>query len=204
MTMGAFTLFNNAKKFLGDGTLDLDTNTIKCMMLTSAFTPNVATQSVKANIVANEVANGNGYLTGGVTVACTWVLAGGTVTFDSADPSWTGATAGFAGRYLVWYASGGHDAGGCLGGRGGDGHLQHQRRGPLHTELGARMAVLRSIKVIAPDGETPAATLTMQDGGAAAEVDCPKDWFTPEMLDDLATACTRMAALIRAGVTDGD
>ena len=66
------------------------------------------------------------------------------------------------------------------------------------------MAVLRSIKVIAPDGETPAATLTMQDGGAAAEVDCPKDWFTPEMLDDLATACTRMAALIRAGVTDGD
>jgi hypothetical protein len=106
MTMGAFTLFNNAKKFLGDGTLDLDTNTIKCMMLTSAFTPNVATQSVKANIVANEVANGNGYLTGGVTVACTWVLAGGTVTFDSADPSWTGATAGFAGRYLVWYASG--------------------------------------------------------------------------------------------------
>jgi hypothetical protein len=60
------------------------------------------------------------------------------------------------------------------------------------------MTVLRSIKVIAPDGETIAATLTMQDGGAAAEVDCPKDWFTPATLDDLATACTRMAALIRA------
>jgi hypothetical protein len=106
MTMGPFTLFNSANKFIGDGTLDLDTNTIKCMALTSLFTPNAETQSVKANIVANEVANGNGYLTGGVTVACTWIRALKVCTFDSADPAWTGATAPWGLRYLVWYASG--------------------------------------------------------------------------------------------------
>jgi len=106
MTMGAFTLFNSAKLYMGDGTLDLNSNTIKCMALTSAYTPDVAAHTIKANIVANEVANGNGYATGGVTTACTYTLSGGTTTFDSADPSWVGATAGFALRYLVWYASG--------------------------------------------------------------------------------------------------
>ncbi len=106
MTMGAFTLFNTAKLYIGDGTLDLNSNTIKVMALSSAYTPNVATQTIKANIVANEVASGNGYTTGGVTVTPTYTLSGGTATFDTTDPSWTGATAGFGLRYLVWYASG--------------------------------------------------------------------------------------------------
>lgn len=105
MTMGPFTLYNNAKLWLGDGTLDLNSNTIKCAAYLS--TSNAATLT-HANLAAitNEVANGNGYTTGGVTVACTYNLAGGTATFDSADPSWTGSGAGFAARFLVWYALG--------------------------------------------------------------------------------------------------
>jgi hypothetical protein len=61
------------------------------------------------------------------------------------------------------------------------------------------MAVERNIKVIAPDGETVALELSMQDGGQAAEVRCPTEWHTPETLDDIATACIKMADLIRSG-----
>lgn len=106
MTMGPFTLFNTTNKYIGDGTLDLDSAVIKCMALTSAFTPNAETQFIKSHIVANEVANGNGYTTGGVTVACTWTRSAKVCTFDSADPAWTGSNAPWGLRYLVWYASG--------------------------------------------------------------------------------------------------
>lgn len=61
------------------------------------------------------------------------------------------------------------------------------------------MTVERTIKIIAPDGETVIGELSMQDGGNAAKIDIPKDWLTPESLEDIATACLRMVALIRSG-----
>ncbi len=102
----ALVFYNEFKKYIADGTFDLDGNTIKAMLLTSSYTPSVANDDIKADIVANEVANGNGYTTGGVTVAATWVRSSGTVTFDVADPAWTGSSSGFVARYLVFYASG--------------------------------------------------------------------------------------------------
>ena len=103
----ALTFFQTFRKWMADGTFDLDGSTFKAMLLTSSYTPNAATQSVKADIVANEVANGNGYTTGGVTLtSVTWTQSGATCTFDAADVSWTGASSGFNARYLVIYASG--------------------------------------------------------------------------------------------------
>lgn len=61
------------------------------------------------------------------------------------------------------------------------------------------MTVERTIKVIAPDGETVACELSMQDGGAAAEVRCPVEWQTAATLLEIASACTKMAGLINAG-----
>lgn len=61
------------------------------------------------------------------------------------------------------------------------------------------MTVERSIKIIAPDGETVLGELSMQDGGAAAEIDIPKDWLAPASLRDVGIAVNRMADLIDAG-----
>jgi hypothetical protein len=61
------------------------------------------------------------------------------------------------------------------------------------------MTVERTIKIIAQDGETLLGELSMQDGGAAADLNIPQDWFTPQSLRDVAMACTRMADLIDAG-----
>lgn len=102
----AITFFQSFREYLGDGTFDLNTNTFKAQLHTSTFTPNAVTMSVLAD-VTNEVANGNGYTTGGVTMTgVAWTRSGATVTFDAADVSWTGATAGFSARYLLIYASG--------------------------------------------------------------------------------------------------
>lgn len=59
------------------------------------------------------------------------------------------------------------------------------------------MSVERTICIIAPDGETILGELSIQDGGMAADVNIPRDWFTAESLEDVATACGRMAEVIR-------
>lgn len=103
----ALVFYREFKKYLGDGTIDLDANTYKAMLLTSSYTPDVENDNIKADIVANEVASGNGYTTGGVTLtSVTWTRSSGTVTFDAADPAWTGSSSGFVARTMAIYASG--------------------------------------------------------------------------------------------------
>ena len=65
------------------------------------------------------------------------------------------------------------------------------------------MSVERTICIIAQDGETVLGELSIQDGGMAADLNIPRDWFTPESLEDVATACTRMAAVIRQYQAEG-
>lgn len=98
--MATATKYTHTPRRFSDGTMDWDTDTFKCALVTSSYTPSAA-HTVWANVSANEVANGNGYTTGGVT------LAGNTVTdtmIDCNDPSWTALSKTF--RYAVFYKSG--------------------------------------------------------------------------------------------------
>ena len=72
------------------GLHDLDTDTIKIALYTSSATLNATTT---AYTTSNEVANGNGYTTGGVTLANASVITNSTSgCFDSDNPEWTSAT----------------------------------------------------------------------------------------------------------------
>ena len=72
------------------GLHDLDTDTIKIALYTSSATLNATTTAYSAT---NEVANGNGYTTGGVTLANASVITNSTSgCFDSDNPEWTSAT----------------------------------------------------------------------------------------------------------------
>lgn len=103
----ALVFYRSFKKYLGDGTFDMDGNTFKALLLTSSYTPDVENDDILADISAAEVASGNGYTTGGNTLgSVTWTRSTVTVTFDAADTAWTGATSGFVARYLAIYASG--------------------------------------------------------------------------------------------------
>lgn len=89
MASGDFTWFNSAKGHLGLKVFNLETDTIKLGLITSAVTPSATTADPcwgaggTTNFSTNQVTPGGNYATGGPTVANnTFTESGGTATFD--------------------------------------------------------------------------------------------------------------------------
>lgn len=86
--------YNKLVEYAGDNTMDLDADTFAIMLMNSShvFT---ATNTVRTDVSANQIATANGYTqatgagTGKLLTSVTWVESSGTVTFDAADVSWT-------------------------------------------------------------------------------------------------------------------
>jgi hypothetical protein len=91
------------KNLIDGGTLfDWNTDTIKCAVVTSAYTPNQDTDDFWNDVSANE-ASASGYTAGGATLASctvTYDTTNNRVVLDAADVTWTSAVTG---RYLVVY-----------------------------------------------------------------------------------------------------
>lgn len=83
--------------------IDLDTDTVKVALTTSAYTPAQDTHDY-FNDITNELAATGGYTAGGATLgSVTWAYTAGTNTwkFDAADTTWAAAT--FTARYAIIY-----------------------------------------------------------------------------------------------------
>lgn len=102
---GTLKWYGKGLQHLVSGDIALDTDTFKILLCTSTYTPNQDTHEFRSD-VTNEVANGNGYTTGGAT------LSGVSVTYDSAtnqvrvswtDPTWPTST--ITARTAVIYKS---------------------------------------------------------------------------------------------------
>lgn len=89
----ASLIFHSCIRDALTGGIDFDTDTFKCMLVTSSYTPDKDTHD-RRNDVTNEV-SGTGYSSGGATVTCT-VAAVDTgnddVEVSFSNPSWTTAT----------------------------------------------------------------------------------------------------------------
>lgn len=111
MTAGAWTLTNEGRTKLLDGTL-LSTDTYKVALFTSAS--NIGATSTTYAGLTNEVANANGYTTGGV--AATIALSGTTTVIfdDTVDPVWTASGGSITARFAVIYEVSGHVLAFCL------------------------------------------------------------------------------------------
>lgn len=106
------TFYADFLKFLADGTIDLDADTIKAILVTSSYTPSHA-HSVLADVNASPdpevvavASPDNGYTTGGETLTgVTWTNteSPAQAKLDANDIDWTALTATF--RYLILYAS---------------------------------------------------------------------------------------------------
>lgn len=94
------TEYDHLWKLLLTGAVDLDTDTLKVALVTSSYTPSTA-HAEWADVSANEVATGNGYTTGGATLASPVATNS---NIDYADVTWTSLTKTF--RYAVCYKSG--------------------------------------------------------------------------------------------------
>lgn len=108
MAVGPFTLY---RANLDDLRMqDLTGATVKVALVSSAYTVDDANTGHDewADVSANEIANGNGYTTGGATLANDAVS---TITngwkYDSDDPAWTASGGSIpAWRRAVMYVSG--------------------------------------------------------------------------------------------------
>ena len=96
-----FEFFQSFRQYIADGTIDLDSTDVYFALVTSSYTKDL-TDTIWADISANEVATGDGYTTGGAQLASNDVTYT-TVTgkFDAADVSWAALTKTF--RFGVLY-----------------------------------------------------------------------------------------------------
>lgn len=108
MAAGTFTLFSANKDDLR--MQDLTGATVKLALVTSSYTPDAAATGHDewADISTNEIANGNGYTTGGATLANDAITA---ITnghkYSSDNVTWTASGGAIpAWRYAVLYVSG--------------------------------------------------------------------------------------------------
>lgn len=89
----ASLIYNSCIDDMARGAIDFDTDTFKLMLVTSSYVANKDTHD-RRDDVTNEVANGNGYTTGGATLACTVTKDTGNdkVTLGFAAASWATST----------------------------------------------------------------------------------------------------------------
>jgi hypothetical protein len=86
-------VYNSALENAAKGLIDFDSDTFKMLLVTSSYSANKDTHEYRDD-VTNEVANGNGYTTGGATTACTVAKDNATdrITVTFAATSWTTST----------------------------------------------------------------------------------------------------------------
>jgi hypothetical protein len=96
--------FANGLLSTANGSVDLDTDTIKLILLTSSYTPTQGTHDFRDDLGANEASGGTGYPAGGFTLASkTLAVATLTVNWDAADISQAITGGPFAFRYGAYY-----------------------------------------------------------------------------------------------------
>lgn len=101
-------IYNNFKKKIMDGSIDLDTDNINVALLDSGYSANLDTHVFYSDVTADEVANGSGYTTKGVTLASASVTVDTTndlAYFDAADVTWASST--ITARYAVIFKNSG-------------------------------------------------------------------------------------------------
>lgn len=100
----ASQIYNSAIEDLVRGAIDFDTDTFKAMLVLDTYTPDVDAHAKRSD-VTNEVANGNGYTTGGTVVAVTITRDNANNRIDVAFADHNYPSASFMARAAVIYKS---------------------------------------------------------------------------------------------------
>jgi hypothetical protein len=99
--MATFTRFYSFTQALAEKKINLSTDTLKVML--TNVDPAVATNTQYSQLT--NIANGNGYTTGGATTAQTATSSAGVYKLVLADVTWTATPAAMAAfRYAVLYS----------------------------------------------------------------------------------------------------
>ena len=111
MAASAWSFYHMAKEYIGDGTIDLDTDNFRMSLYTSASNAASVTTLTSIGSVTNQVAEQNGYSSSGQALAgVTWATGASASErrFDATATIWTaGGGPISAVKYAVIWASGG-------------------------------------------------------------------------------------------------
>jgi hypothetical protein len=105
----ANAIYNSFKGKIMDGSIDLDTDTIKVVLVTSDYSPDIDTHTQYSHIT-NQVANGNGYTTGGAALEDKDVSVdteNDKGVFDATDVTWAASTITAKGAILYKFVDDG-------------------------------------------------------------------------------------------------
>ena len=108
MAADAWKMYDQAREWLGDGTIDLDTDEFYMALFLSTSNCATLTHDELADLT-NQHANANGYTTGGeactavITNANQWLRNVASVKFDCDDVVWTAAGGSIVARFAVIY-----------------------------------------------------------------------------------------------------
>lgn len=100
------------QKSLWEKRIDMASDTMMLMLVTSAYTPDQDAHQFKSD-VTGEVTGGAGYTAGGLTLASgavTYNASTNTLTFDAADAAWTNSTITNARHAILYDGTPGTDA----------------------------------------------------------------------------------------------
>lgn len=101
--MATFVKFQDFVEQVGLGNHDLNTDTLKVFLTSTA--PNVSTHTSYTQLSGGEPTTSGGYTAGGEDITNAWSETGGTGTMTATDVIWTATGGGFSGsvRYAVVY-----------------------------------------------------------------------------------------------------
>ncbi len=114
MAAGSWKVFDTFKRYMADGTLDLDAGIFKMTLHTSAANLSTIATALSVlsvfNSVTGEIADGNGYSTSGKTLSAhTWSTgaSGGVMRFDSTAVLWSanGGTISNIKFAVIWHSA---------------------------------------------------------------------------------------------------
>ena len=109
MAVGAWTFYNEFKKYMADGSIDLDTSLFRVSLYTSASDVATVTQSVISEL-SGEVTEANGYSSSGKRLSARAWAAGasaGEMRFDSTAVFWSANGGNIANiKFAVIWVSG--------------------------------------------------------------------------------------------------
>jgi hypothetical protein len=98
----ASLIYNSFWGDLAKGSIDMDTDSFKAMLVTSAYTPDKDTH-LKRSSVTNELAATGGYTAGGVAVTCTVTVNTGPDQTDISLGAASWASSTLTARGAVYY-----------------------------------------------------------------------------------------------------
>lgn len=109
MAASAWVFYNKAKEYIGDGTIDLDTDVFKLALFTSASNAATATLSTYGSLT-NQVTSANGYALTGKSLVPTWATGASAseMRWDATAVIWTASGGTISAvKYAVVHVSGG-------------------------------------------------------------------------------------------------